>query len=44
MFKGQALRDGFTEEEILGLAGMLDRLEAFLNIPVEDIMNGDTGQ
>ena len=37
----EALRKQFTEEELLTFVGYLDRLEAFLQTPIEDLIGRD---
>lgn len=37
-----ALREVFSEDEITALVGYLDRLEEFLRIPIDDLLNKDT--
>lgn len=39
-----ALREAFTESEILAFAGFLDRLETFLLRPIDDILNPETAE
>lgn len=37
----EALREVFSEDEILTFVGFLDRLEAFLHTPIEDLLHKD---
>lgn len=40
----EALRDVFSEDEILAFAGFLDRLEVFLHRPVQEILNTEAAE